>query len=66
MRGISRLCVPLNSPVHNSVGSNEGRNNVESLVSETAEGVENGGVTSTGKGALAVGRDGVGCDALGG
>lgn len=35
-------------------------------MSETAEGVEDGGVASTGKGTLTVGGDGVSCDALGG
>ena len=58
--------LPLDSPVHGSVGNDEGRNNVENLVAETAEGVEDGSVESTGKGTLAVRGQSVGGDALGG
>ena len=59
-------CIPLNGPVHDSVSGNEGRSNVEDLVSESAEDVEDGSVTGTGKRALTVGGHSVGGDALGG
>lgn len=58
--------LPLNRPVHGSVGSNERRNNVEDLVTEATEAVEDGGVEGAGEGALAVGRERVGRNALGG
>lgn len=57
--------IPLVSPVHSSVGSDKGRNNVEDLVTEAAEGVEERSVESTGKRPLSVGRQVVGGDALG-
>lgn len=60
------LILPLNGPVHGSVGNDEGRNNVEDLVAETTEGVEDSGVEGTGEGALLVRREGVGGNALGG
>jgi hypothetical protein len=59
------ILVALNSPVHCSVGGNEGRNNVEDLVPEAAERVEDGGVSSAGEGSLTVRGDSVGSDALG-
>jgi len=62
----SRVCLPLNSPVHGGVCDNEGGNNVENLVTETAEDVEDGSVASTGKGTLTVRGQRVGSDALGG
>lgn len=58
--------LPLGGPVHSSVGKDEGRGDIEDLVAETAEDVEDGGVGSTGKGALTVRRESVGGDALGG
>lgn len=58
--------LPLNSPVQSSVGNDEGRNNVEDLSAETTESVEDGGVESTGEGALTVGGEGIGGNALGG
>lgn len=58
--------LPLNSPVHGSIGNKEGGHNVEDLVAETAEAVEDGSVEGTGKGTLAVGRERVGGNALGG
>lgn len=63
-RGI--LGIPLNSPVHGSIGNDERGRHVENLVTETAEGVEDGGVEGAGQGPLTVGREGVGCDTLGG
>ena len=60
------MILPLNGPVHGGVGNDEGRNNVEDLVAETTEAVEDSGVEGTGEGALAVRREGVGGNALGG
>lgn len=61
-----RNILPLNGPVQSSVGNDKGRNNVENLSTETTESVEDGGVESTGEGALTVGGEGIGGDALGG
>jgi hypothetical protein len=61
-----RSILPLNSPVHGSVGDNEGRNNVENLVAEPTEAVEDGSVEGTSKGTLAVGGERIGGNALGG
>lgn len=60
-----RSILPLNSPVHGSVGNNEGRNHVEDLVAETTEAVEDGSVEGTSKGTLAVGGERIGGNALG-
>lgn len=57
--------LPLNSPVHSSVGNDEGRHNVKDLATETTESVEDGGVESTSEGALTVGGEGIGRNALG-
>lgn len=62
----SGVFLPLNGPVHGGVCDNEGGNNVENLVAETAEDVEDGSVTSTGEGTLTVRGQRVGSDALGG
>lgn len=62
----SAQVLPLDSPVHGSVRSEEWRDNVEDLVTEATEGVEDRGVEGTGEGALAVGREGVSRNALGG
>lgn len=56
--------VPLNGPVHGSVGDNEGRGDVEDLVTESAPDVEDSGVSSAGHGPLSVGGEGVGNDVL--
>lgn len=61
-----RLAIPLDSPVHGGVGDDERGRNVENLVAEATESVEDGGVEGTGEGALAVSREGVGRNALGG
>jgi hypothetical protein len=58
--------LPLDGPVHSSVGKDEGRGDVEDLAAETAESVEDGSVEGTGEGTLAVSRESVGRDALGG
>lgn len=58
--------LPLDSPVHHAVGDDERGDNVENLVAEATESVEDGGVEGTGEGPLAVGREGVGRNALGG
>lgn len=58
--------VLLNSPVHGGVGDDERRSDVENLVSESPEGVEESSVGGTSQGALTVGRQRVGGDALGG
>lgn len=57
--------LPLNGPVHGSVCHNEGRDNVESLVTEATENIEDGSVTSTGEGTLTVSGQRVGSNALG-
>lgn len=56
--------IPFNSPVHQRVGHNEWRSNVEDLMAESAEGVEDGGVPEVGEQALAVGREGIGGNSL--
>lgn len=56
--------LPLNSPVHGSVGNYERGSDVENLVAEATEGVEDGGVESTSEGTLAVGGERVGGNAL--
>jgi hypothetical protein len=62
----SGAVLPLNGPLHGSVGDDEGRHNVENLLAETTEGVEDGGVSGTGEGTLTVRGQRVGGDALGG
>lgn len=57
------VILPLNRPVHGSVGKDEWRSNVEHLVAESSPGVEDGGMEGTGKGSLAVGSKSVGHDA---
>lgn len=66
LHGIWVCILPLNSPVQSSVGNDKGGNNVEDLSAETTERVEDGGVESTGEGALTVGGEDIGRDALGG
>lgn len=56
--------IPLNSPVHGSVGGDEGRSDIEDLVSESAPDVEDSSVSSAGHGPLSVGGEGVGNDTL--
>lgn len=58
--------LPLNSPVHGGVGNDEGGRNVKDLVTEATEDVEDGSVSGTGQGTLAVGGEGVAGNALGG
>lgn len=54
----------LNGPVHERVCHKERWGDIEDLVTETTEGVEDGGVPEVGEQALAVGREGVCGDAL--
>ena len=56
--------IPLNSPAHNSISNDKWRNNVESLVLASAEGVEEGSLKGTSQRSLSIGREGVGCDSL--
>lgn len=51
-------------PVHDVVGRNERRNNVEDLSLETAPGVEDGGMACAGERPLSVRGDVVGDDSL--
>lgn len=53
----SRL--PLISPVHEGIGDDKRRGNVEDLMPESAPGVEDGSVEGTGQRALSVGGQGV-------
>lgn len=58
-------CIPLNSPVHGSVGNQERGCDVEHLVPKTTEGIEDGSMAGTGQRTLAVRRERVGGDTLG-
>lgn len=62
----SGVILPLDGPVHGGVCNNEGRDNVEDLVAETAEDVEDGSVSGTGQRTLTVRGQRVGGNALGG
>ena len=53
----------MDGPVHGVVADDHGRDDVEDLAAETAEGVEDGVVEGAGEGLLAVGGQAVGDDA---
>lgn len=57
--------IPLNSPVHGSVGNQERGCDVEHLVPKTTEGIEDGSMAGTGQRTLAVRRERVTGDTLG-
>lgn len=61
---MQEFCVPLNGPVHGSVGGNQGRSEVEDLVSESAPDVEDSGVSGASQRSLSVGGEGVGDNTL--
>lgn len=59
-----RRSLLFSGPVHQRVCGNERRGDVEDLVTETAEGVEDGGVPEVREHALAIGGEEVCCNAL--
>jgi hypothetical protein len=56
--------IPLNGPLHSSIGNDEWWNNVEELVAGTSEGVEDGSVDDTSERALTVSAEGEGGNTL--
>lgn len=65
IKPLPSIChVPLSSPLHEVVSSNQRREPVEDLTLGTTEGVEKGVVDHTGNGVLSVGRDTIVNDAL--